>query len=87
MHRRAEFGIEEQQHALEHRARHAERPHGAGERLAAGIVHDLLGDARRQDQALAEFEREILDVGGERRHLQRFDRARRRALPESAATP
>ena len=33
------------------------------------------GDARRQDQGLAELEREIFDVGGEGRHLQGFDRA------------
>ena len=74
--RRAEFRIEEQQHALKHGTRHAQRFHGAGQRLAAGVAHHLRRDPRRQDQRLAELERKIFDVGGERRHLQRFDGAR-----------
>jgi hypothetical protein len=48
---------------------------GAGQRLAAGIVDHLRGDPRRQDQGFAELEREVFGVGGERGHLQRFDRA------------
>ena len=76
MHGRAEFGIEEQQHALEHGARHVQRTRGAGQRLATGIVHHLFGDPLRQDQGFAQFEREVLGVLGEGGHLQNMERAR-----------
>ncbi len=52
VHGAADLGLEEQQHALEGRTRHIERAHRAGERLAAGVVHDLRCDPVRQDQRL-----------------------------------
>ena len=74
-------------HALKHGARHVQRPGRAGQRLAAGIVDHLGGNPRRQDQGLAEFEREVFDVADEGRHLQRFDGARRARGRESAPKP
>ena len=41
-----------------------------------GIAHHSGRDPCRQYQRLAKFECEIFGVGGERRHLQRFDGAR-----------
>ena len=75
IHRRAEFRFQEQQHPLEHGARHIQRLGRAGQRLAAGVSDHLRRDPRRQNQGLAEFEGKILDVGGERRHFQDLDRA------------
>ena len=71
----AEFGIEEQQHSLKNRARHVQRLRRASQGLAAGIVDHLRCNPRRQYQRLAEFKREVFDVGRERRHFQRFDGA------------
>ena len=56
VHRRADFGLQEQQHPLKNRARHIQRACRASERLAAGIVDDLGGQACRQYQGLADFE-------------------------------
>ena len=55
VHRGAEFGIEEQQHPLERRARHVERPRCAGQRLAAGIVDDLRRRSAPAGSALRRF--------------------------------
>ncbi len=76
VHGRSEFGLEEHQHALEHRARHVQRLRAA--QASGSPPGSLTICAATRDgriRASPSFKREVLDVGGERRHLQRLDRA------------
>ena len=56
--------------------RHTHRLERASQRFPAGIVNHLRRNPRGEDQGFPEFEGEILDVLGIRRHLQDLDCAR-----------
>ena len=73
--RMAPFGFQENQHALDHLVRHAERLGGAGQRLAARIADDARREFRRQRQGFGEFREEGRLVGREARPFEHGDRA------------